>query len=123
MHEPGGKVGGGKGRRGGADEIEQAKSIFGIVVRRLLRVELLEAITGQLLQILHIAKECQSLKGTDPDVTVAQPRQYSRTGRGGFVSTLERFASLEQREALRRVHAERFKHLCRQHFTNAAFQG
>ena len=47
-----------------------------------------------------------------------------RRARGrGLVAAIERFAGLEQGEALRRVDAERFEHFGREDFAHAAFQG
>ena len=50
VDEAGGEIGRGELRGRGADEIEQAKRVFAVVVDRLLAVEILEAIAGQRLR-------------------------------------------------------------------------
>ena len=69
-----------------------------------------------------LAEEGEPLESADADMAVAEPRQDRGAGRGGLVAALQRFAGLEQSEALRRVDPKRFEHFGRQHFANAAFE-
>ena len=55
-------------------------------------------------------------------MAVAEPRQHRRAGGRGLVAALQRLASLEQGEALRRVDAERLEHLGREHFAHSALE-
>ena len=55
-------------------------------------------------------------------MAVAEPHEHRRARRRGLVAALERFAGLDQREAARGRNAERFEHLGRQHFANAALE-
>ena len=69
-----------------------------------------------------ILEEGQPLEGADADVAVAEPGQHRRAGRRGLVARGQLLAGLEQREALRRIDAERLEHLGRQHFAHPALE-
>jgi hypothetical protein len=55
-------------------------------------------------------------------MTMAEAGQHRGARRRGFIPAFQRFPGFEQGKAFRRVHAERFEHLGREHFANAALQ-
>ncbi len=76
-------------------------------------------------QALHrrlVVLEQQALEGAEADMAVAQPDQDRRPRRRGLVAAHQGFAGLDQRQGLRRRHAQRFQHGGRQHLAHAALQ-
>ena len=55
-------------------------------------------------------------------MAVAEAGQHGRAGRRWLVAPGQLLAGLDQREALRRVDAERLEHLARQHLAQPAFE-
>ena len=78
--------------------------------------------SGRACDILGVVEESEPLEGADADVAVAEARQYRRAGRRRLVTALQFLAGLEQSEALRRVDAERFEHLGREHLADPALE-
>ncbi len=122
MDEAGGHVARGEPCRCTGHEVEQAKGIFLRFALGLLAVELFQAIADEGVDVLDLAVEGKPLEGADADVAVAQAGQDGGARRRGLIATHQFLAGLEQGEGLRRVDAQRFEHLRRQHLADAALQ-
>ena len=95
VDEAAGEIGGGESRRRLADQIEQPERIFFVVARGCFGIEICEAVTDELGDILGLAEEREPLERADADMPVAQPRQNGRAGGGRLVAALQRLAGLE----------------------------
>ena len=76
----------------------------------------------QHLDTLGIVHVPQALEAADADMAVRQPDKHRRTRRRRLVMALQRLASLDHRECLRRVHAQRLEHLGGENFPHRALQ-
>src|SRR5690348_13784887 len=100
MDEPGGEIARGEPRRCLRDEIEQSKRVRLVVVAWCFRIEVLEAVAYQLLEIVDLPEEGEPLERADANVSVAEAGQHRRAGGGGLVAALQCFPRFEQGEAL-----------------------
>ena len=74
------------------------------------------------MQIVDVTQKGEPLERPDADMAMAEPCQHRRAGGGRLIAALERFARLNECEALGCIDPERFEHLGRKDFANAALQ-
>ena len=72
-----------------------------------------EAVIDEPPHILRVAEISEALEGADPYMAVLEPHQHRRTRRRWLVSPLQRFARLDQREALAGLDAQGLQHFRR----------
>jgi hypothetical protein len=83
----------------------------------------LDRIVEQARDIVVLFEITQPLERADPDMRMVEPHKDGGARRRRLVAAHQRLAGLDQAERFRRVDAERFQHLRRQHFAHAALQG
>ena len=78
--KPGREIGGGESRGRRADKVEQPQRILRVVGAGCSRIEVVEAIADERLDVLGFTEEGEALEGADADVAVAEADQHRRAG-------------------------------------------